>query len=94
MKRIRQPIIAVLGHVDHGKCLMPDERVLLPGIGSVELEKLFERSGEVVHRDSEKEIRRLELPFRGGPFPAARLVSCRGGRTSGASGTGGGRCSG
>ncbi|WP_088862614.1 intein-containing translation initiation factor aIF-2 [Thermococcus celer] len=65
MKRIRQPIIAVLGHVDHGKCLMPDERVLLPGIGSVELEKLFERSGEVVHRDSEKEIRRLELPVPG-----------------------------
>ena len=26
---IRQPIVAVLGHIDHGKCILPDEKVLL-----------------------------------------------------------------
>ncbi|WP_461866150.1 translation initiation factor IF-2, partial [Thermococcus sp.] len=57
MKKIRQPIIAVLGHVDHGKCLLPDEKVVLPELGSITLKELFERAKTTIKRDHEKEIR-------------------------------------
>ncbi|NJE10626.1 intein-containing translation initiation factor aIF-2 [Thermococcus sp. MAR1] len=72
MKKIRQPIIAVLGHVDHGKCLLPEEKVILPGLGPVELERLFTYSEEVAYRDSEKEIRKLEL-FVPGAVSSGRI---------------------
>ncbi|ALM75249.1 intein-containing translation initiation factor aIF-2 [Thermococcus barophilus] len=61
MKRIRQPIIAVLGHVDHGKCLLPDEKIIVPELGEVTLKELFELGGEVIAKDGEKEIRKLNI---------------------------------
>lgn len=59
MKRIRQPIIAVLGHVDHGKCLLPEEKVILQDYGPITLRELFDSAGETVVVDGEKEIRKL-----------------------------------
>ncbi|NJE60172.1 intein-containing translation initiation factor aIF-2 [Thermococcus sp. 21S7] len=62
-KRIRQPIIAVLGHVDHGKCLLPSETVVVPDLGRITLEELFRMGKRVVEHDDEKEIRELSLPI-------------------------------
>ena len=64
MKKIRQPIIAVLGHVDHGKCLMPNERVILPEYGEITLKELFELSKEIIERDEEREIRKLNIQIQ------------------------------
>ncbi|NJE01358.1 intein-containing translation initiation factor aIF-2 [Thermococcus sp. JdF3] len=63
MKRIRQPIIAVLGHVDHGKCLLPDETVVVPELGRVTLRELFELGGRTVERDDQLEVKELSLPI-------------------------------
>lgn len=65
MKKIRQPIIAVLGHVDHGKCLLPNEKVIVPQYGLTSLRELFEKSSEVVTKDNEKEIRKLKIEVPG-----------------------------
>jgi translation initiation factor 5B len=56
---IRQPIIAVLGHVDHGKCLSGKEKVYISEKGVVELKKLFESSKRIYYKDKEKEVRIL-----------------------------------
>ncbi len=39
---IRQPIVAVLGHIDHGKCIFPEEFVLLSDGSYVKIKDLSE----------------------------------------------------
>ena len=57
---LRCPIVCVLGHVDHGKCLMPYEKVLTEN-GSIEIKKLFEMGEETVEKDEKKEIKKLDM---------------------------------
>ncbi len=41
MPRIRQPIVSILGHVDHGKCVHPDTLVHVPGWGPKRIEDIY-----------------------------------------------------
>ncbi len=53
-KKLRQPIVVVLGHVDHGKCLHPDEIVFLNNGRFVPISELFDKNGNIV-KDGEYE---------------------------------------
>ncbi|MCD6156991.1 MAG: translation initiation factor IF-2 [Euryarchaeota archaeon] len=61
MKRIRQPIVSVLGHVDHGKCLLPSELVFTVDFGVIRIEELFRRTNEIFFKDHDQEIRVLNI---------------------------------
>ncbi len=57
MKKLRTPIVSVLGHVDHGKCLIP-ESIVATALGLFKIEELF-NSAKPFYKENGCEIREL-----------------------------------
>ncbi|WP_456328568.1 intein-containing translation initiation factor aIF-2 [Archaeoglobus sp.] len=62
-KRLRTPIVAVLGHVDHGKCLTPESLVATPE-GLVRIEDFFD-SAQPYFRENGCEVRKISTVVQG-----------------------------
>jgi len=55
--------IGIVAHIDHGKCLGPEERIMLYDGQTIKAKDLFEGSkkiGVIAARDSQKEV--FEIP--------------------------------
>jgi len=61
-KKLRQPIVVVLGHIDHGKCLHPDEYVFLGNGKFVKISELFEARKELIKVDGDYEKEKRSVP--------------------------------
>lgn len=61
-EKLRQPIVVVLGHIDHGKCLHPDEYVFLGNGRFVKICKLFEDRKKLIEVYGNYERQRRSIP--------------------------------
>ncbi|NPA63252.1 MAG: intein-containing translation initiation factor aIF-2 [Methanococci archaeon] len=63
-QNLRCPIVCVLGHVDHGKCLTPNESVLTE-FGKIAIKDLFNKGTTIVKKDDKTEIKELNIKVFG-----------------------------
>jgi len=64
-KKLRTPIIAVLGHVDHGKCLAPGESIIHPELGVVSLRDLFNSTDNLIYKENGCEVKAINIDVQG-----------------------------